>query len=67
MMGSPVGVRSGSEKLVIMENVTVGLFRVSVLKFLAFSFQWCYAYFAGFFALFFSTAIYLKLFTCIRL
>lgn len=37
MTGSPVGVRSGSEKLVIMENVFVGLFRVSVLKFLAFS------------------------------
>lgn len=31
-----VGVRSASEKLVLMENI-VGLFRVSVLKFLAFS------------------------------
>lgn len=39
MTGSLVGVRSGSENLVIMENVIVGLFRVSVLKFLAFSFR----------------------------
>lgn len=39
MTGSLVGVRSASEKLVIMENVIAGLFRVSVLTFLAFSFK----------------------------
>lgn len=36
--GSLVGVRSGSEKLVLMETVIVGLFGVCLLKFLAFSF-----------------------------
>lgn len=39
MMGSLVGVSFGSEKLVIMENAFVGLFRVSVSKCLAFSFR----------------------------
>lgn len=39
MTGSLVGVRSASEKLVLMENVIAGLFRVSVLTFLAFPFK----------------------------
>lgn len=34
-----MGVKLGSENLVIMENVIVGLFRVSILKYLAFSFK----------------------------